>query len=185
MGIQQTSNRLIVLAFCLTALACNQQSNTKKDFHVHFSTNDFIKGQITALTSSKTILSKDIQKDGGMETQHIIIPEWPVELQPFIDSDINKPALKDSYRKDSLMMDSNKTIIYSAIDSGGAVKHLVIYYTGQEISKLQVHIYKKNNLYTSSRTMEYTVNKGYSIVGYQKVRFLKPLTYQVVGTFSH
>ena len=106
---------------------------------------------------------------------------WEKELELFRQSDINKPAWKDSYT-------INRTasgVSYTAADPNLPTRRIVLEFDPQQKPlKILIETRVSNNLYSSADTLEYVPGDFYSIRKAQDVRVLGRQVYRVKGMFE-
>jgi hypothetical protein len=158
-------------------------------------TNYFdIKGYFTADAAKLHRLNPFVQKtvihNGISESKKVKIDDWGRELDLFIGSDINKPALKNSYT----VVDDSNFLIYKAKypelkmremiikKDRGKVKWILIYNKTPPNKFLGLKI---PSLYQTTEKLTYFPDSLYLIEKVQKVRLMGFNHYKIQGVISH
>lgn len=175
----QFSCRAVIAAFIFMALlpSCKpdnlQAGSAPKYFDIkgYFDTN-------TALLSKRNpLVNKAVTQDSVTETKPVHIENWDAELSLFSQSDINKPAWRDSYDVDS----GATGVIYRAKTLDLRTQLIVINKKGNKIKWLMIYNNSQNMLYQTSEKLSYFPDSLYIIQKYQKVRLLGANNYLVKG----
>ncbi|HOS48028.1 MAG TPA: hypothetical protein PLG57_05295 [Bacteroidia bacterium] len=151
----------------------------------YFSIDGYFNNQIQHFTSDKTGLEKEITKDGKKEKRTFANVNWKKELKPFLEADINKPAWKRSYQRDSSSNGNETYIVYSALEPKLNVRKIELYKTADTLSRIKILTEKQNAYYHAMQTMEYIPFKEYTISGGQKVILADTTSYLIHSVFIH
>lgn len=156
--------------------ACSSTSDEQAPKQLYFfDLAGYFKTQATVLPQQAIL--KTVSKNGIPETKNIVIKDWNQELQLFIQSDINKAAWKDSYRKDS----TENILHYVAIDTALRVRSIRIAFENDVPNEVIIHTQSKNVLYHTTEDLTYIPDSLYQITKHQKVILLGLNDYQITG----
>lgn len=92
------------LLISLVISSCNSPA-TQNQSTVYYDVLSFVKQQITELSAQKPLVNKAVAINGTQNQHNTRDIDWSRELELFTQTDINKPALRNSYqitRPDSL-----------------------------------------------------------------------------------
>ncbi|HET8829000.1 MAG TPA: hypothetical protein VFM79_06645 [Pelobium sp.] len=151
-----------------------EQEQTQKYF---FDIDGYFKQQASSL--NRTPVIKTVSKNKVAETKTIVVENWEQELQLFMECDINKPAWKDSYRRDS----SSNILTYTATDPELRVRNIKIDFRGQLPQKIEINTKSKNLLYHTTEKLIFIPDSIYEITKHQKVLLLGLNDYEISGRF--
>jgi hypothetical protein len=111
------------------------------------------------------------------EQKRVEIKNWQRELELFTESDINKPAWRDSYT----IVKTHDSVIYTAIDTTLKTRSLVIVSDGDKIKAIRILNFTKNLLYQTGDQLSYYPDSVYQITKHQAVRIMGAHNYQITG----
>ena len=135
----------------------------------YFSLIDFFGGEVDRLTKMAPTVNKTVVRNGASEEQRVKIDDWENELALFMDSDINKPAWRESYRIDS----TEYTLTYTSVDPELRTQKITIQ---KNESGLVTHIaiqnHTDNMLYQTAEKLDYYTDSLYQIDKQQQVRVI-------------
>lgn len=158
--------------------SCSSANDEPAQKHLYFfDLAGYFKQQASSLKDKKIV--KTVTKNADSETKRLVIENWQQELQLFTDADINKPAWKNSYRKDS----TANTLIYTATDPELRVQKIEIRLSGKTPTKIVIDAKSKNLLYHNKETMIFIPDSLYQITKHQKVVLLGLNNYTITGKF--
>ncbi len=169
---------LMVVAGCSSSSPSGNASS-------YFSIEAYFNDQIRILTSEKTGFEKAITKDGKKEIRNFANVNWKKELRPFLEADINKPAWKRSYQRDSSSNGNETYIVYSALEPKLNVRKIELYKTADTLSRIKILTEKQNAYYHAMQTLQYIPFKEYTISGGQKVILADTTSYLIHSVFIH
>ncbi|MFC2176064.1 hypothetical protein ACFLR1_03750 [Bacteroidota bacterium] len=175
----------VVIAAVLCSCTKNPVEIYYKDQRAYYDIPKFINAQSTNLDKKKQWVRKTVTKDGRT---HIIERgdiEWNDELSAFIDSDINRPAWRGSFKVDTISLDRVWVITYKTEVSEIPVKNVVVTMDKESKECLQVTVDKstENFLYTSNQKLFYTTGEGYMLKGKLSVTYLFESEYAIESEF--
>lgn len=141
------------------------------------------------LTKQNRLVLKSVSNNGFTQTKKVHIANWGHELSLFKESDINKPAWRDSYT----VTGGNGITIYKATDpdlktreimikqDSGKVKWIVIYNDSQPNKTGR---FKNWWLYQTVQKLSYFPDSLYEIEMLQRVRLLGTNRYRIKGLLN-
>ncbi|MBS1502235.1 MAG: hypothetical protein JST32_09245, partial [Bacteroidetes bacterium] len=89
------------------------------------------------------LVTKSANYNSNTETKKVHIADWKTELGIFMESDINKPAWKTSYRTSN----SNDITTYAAIDSGLKTQYIIIKRQNDKVKQVLIYNHTKTTLF--------------------------------------
>ena len=127
------------------------------------------------------IISKTVTHNGTSESRQVEIKNWATELSLFTESDINKPAWRESY---SIIVKPNE-LIYTAKYPELKTRRVVINKAApEEILSIRIENQVNNALYKTSEELVYFPDSAYSIEKHQKILLLGANNYKITGRFN-
>jgi hypothetical protein len=126
------------------------------------------------------ITHKMVYHNGIKETKDVHINNWGVELSLFSQSDINKPAWRNSY----IIEKGDNIEIYRANDPDLKTREIIIKKEGGKVKWILISNSTKNQLYQTKEKLSYFPDSIYIIQKYQKVRLLGANTYYIKGSLN-
>lgn len=178
-------SKLFVIATCGLSLISGLQS-CKPDIKEsnanmkYFDIKGFFRSDSARLTKLNKPIFKSVKHNGVVESKKVTIKNWGTELSLFSESDINKPAWRNSYR---ITTDSN-IIIYQALVPGLKTREILIKKTGGKVKYIMIINSTKNILYSTLEKLSYFPDSLYLIQKSQTVRVLGKNNYDIAGYFN-
>lgn len=164
------------------AAACGSKDNSSITTRTYFDIKGYFEKEADRLQQRNPLIEKSVAQNNQPETKDVKISNWPTELELFTESDINKPAWKDSYRR---VNNGNLTELVSK-DKGLKTQKISI---EKDADGNIVHIFILNNvsnsLYTTTEELNYFPDSLYRIVKHQAVQVIGKNTYSIVGKFKN
>lgn len=140
----------------------------------------FFVEEVKRLEKQKTTVNKTVYRNGISERQENISPVWKTELSLFSESDINKPAWRESYS----VRKTNFLISYTALNNKLRTRSIRIKKNKSgRLIELAVVNRTSNYLYSSSEELLYIPDSLYRIIKKQDVVFLGKNSYKITGFF--
>jgi hypothetical protein len=171
---------LVVLLGCLQGCTPAVQENAKPVFYPW---EKYLTAQIDSLNKHPQAVQKTILLDGKKEEKQLATIDWKQEWAMFLHADLNKPAAASSY--DNLSEDG---FVWYSLKSNEnlAVKKLYIQLDALDRpAKVEIEIEEKNFLFETHKKLNMNFVDGrvqtYSIDGSQKMRWMSPTHYQLMG----
>jgi hypothetical protein len=163
---------------CFVFLSCNETEEVRVNKFRDI--RGFFSEEAKRLEKQKTIVNKTVRRNGIFEKKNNISPVWDTELSLFSESDINKPAWRDSYR---VHIDSTGTS-YTALDNKLRTRSIRIKKNKMDkLIELTVVNRTSNYLYSSSEELLYIPDSLYRIIKIQDVVLLGKNSYEINGIF--
>ena len=169
-------------------LACSKEpsstSNSSNTFNKYFSLKDFFESEIRNLQSKQIVLHKFATLNGEVEKKALSEIDWKTEFTPFINSDINKPAWKDSYRIDSSASELGLLKInYTAQNPDLRTQEIVVTFDKDGQTPKEVHIVNQteNPIYDTTEKLQYVTGKTYLIENQQQVMWMSKDNFKIEG----
>jgi hypothetical protein len=111
---------------------------------------------------------KTVKHNGVSETKTVHIADWEQEFGFFIEADINKPALVNSYN----IITGDSLLMYKAKERNMKVQELIMKKDGKKIKYFLIYTRVENALYKTSQKLTYFPDSLYRVETTQKVRLL-------------
>ena len=170
--------------------SCKPDIKENRTAMKYFDIQGFFKAEALRLAKVNKPIFKTIKHNEVSESKKVLITNWAAELSLFSESDLNKPAWKDSY---SIQADSN-IIIYMAKEKehelntreiliklvAGKVKYMMIINATDTDKHSIQHLF-----YRRLEKLSYFPDSLYLIQRLQTVRFLGTNKYDISGYFNH
>lgn len=169
---------IVVLALVLIA-SCRPDVKEAKGTQQYFDIKGFFKAD-SARLSKVGLITKTVTHNAITETKKIHIDNWGREFELFTNSDINRPAWRESYS----VSKGDNVIIYQAKTPELKTRRIVIGKTGDKVKWILILNHTKNLLYENSERLSYFPDSLYQITKTQKVRVMSKNTYTVKGVFK-
>ncbi|MDB5002407.1 MAG: hypothetical protein JWQ34_632 [Mucilaginibacter sp.] len=158
----------------------------------YFDIKGYFHADSLRLTKLNHLTLKTVRHNGVSETKKVHINNWGSELSLFINSDINKPAWRDSYN----IQDSGDALIYRAKTFDLKTQLIIITKNGDKIKWILIYNSTKNTLYHTTETLSYYPDSLYIIQKFQqislfgdnrytrKIGLLAPNNYTIKGSLN-
>jgi hypothetical protein len=171
----------------LLVLAAAVQPGCKPDIKTsgaslrYFDLKKFISADSARLAKSKVTVVKTVIHNGShAQTKRVSISNWGRELSLFAQSDINKPAWRQSY----LVEVKGDSTIYKARETKLNMRRMVVTQKNGAVTKISILNASSNLLFHSSETLVYIPDSLYIINKQQQVKLLGDNTYMIKGLIS-
>ncbi len=167
--------------------SCGEISNTETQKLPYFDLKGFVKIEAEKLDGENVFLTTRINGVENREEKVLTGSEWLEEFDTFIQSDINKPSLYQSY---DTQVKNN--ILFHTIMEGakGKVKEIRITYIDDKVVSATLKSSEENLFYKTSTIAELYMNNltqkvdHYSIETTQKIWFLKASNIKIMGAIK-
>ncbi len=171
------SKSMLIAILFLVACQGVEEKPSKK----YMDLKGFFEQESARLSKARASVEKTVSRNGISERKKNMVPNWDAELNLFIESDINKPAWRDSYR-----IAGDSTIInYTAIDQKLRTRSIKIRKDRQGVLKDLIIVNRtQNSLYSSTEELRYSPDSIYRIVKKQDVILLGNNNYEISGIFK-
>jgi hypothetical protein len=172
-------NSILFGLLFLLAACSDMKMKPQATTHQYFDMASFMKKELTNLETSKCKARKIVASNGVKEVIESKEVDWKQELALFVETDINKPVLKDMY-----LINTNKDFIeYTALENKAKVQRLAVYGSLEKPTEIQVALIDENQLYQTKKSLAIKFENGrvvsYMISGQQKVVFKDAMTYEL------
>ena len=175
-----TGKKLVFLLVCALALqGCKKDSAAASDTMKYFDLKGYFRADSSHLSKLNPLVNKTVVHNKASENKKVHIPDWGTELSLFTESDINKPAWKESYSVQA----SSDFLIYKAKDPALKTRNIIIKRNGDKIKWILIFNHTKNLLYETQEKLSYFPDSLYIIQKAQRVRLLGTDTYKITGAF--
>ncbi len=171
-------SRAVLLVVLLSGCFSKNQEEARRQIH-YFDLRSYFIQKAQQLNQENTPIQKTVSTNKLSERKRIKVADWNAELALFIDADINKPAWRDSYVKDS----TATKVIYTAKDNDLKTQMIEIDLNAGEPKKITIQTQVNNILYHSTEQLEFIPDSIYIINKHQKVILLGLNDYQIEGRF--
>lgn len=146
----------------------------------YFSLNNYFKAEADRLNKLHPTITKSVNYNNQPETKTVTIKNWKQELGLFIESDINKPAWRGSYK----VITKGDSIIYNAIDTNLRTRQIAVVMKAHNVHSVQIINFTKNLLYQTGDRLSYYPDSVYRIEKHQTVKILGANNYELTGKFQ-
>ena len=172
---------LIRMGFLLSAFlpACKPDVKETAGTMKYFDLKGYFKADSARLSLKHPLITKTVTHNGSTQTQRVYIDNWARELEPFIGSDINKPAWRDSYT----VQTGKGLIIYNTTTRNLKTQKIIIKQTDGKVKWILIRNHTKNILYENTEELSYFPDSLYQIVKSQHVRLMNKNLYNIKGVF--
>ena len=160
--------------------ACKPEIKEKGVTAKYFDLKAYFKADSARLSRLNKPVRKTVTHNGVTETKEIKIDNWARELSSFSESDINKPAWRDSYT----VQTTPAMVIYTATDDDLKTREIIVNKTGDKVKYIVIYNYTKNILYYTNEKLTYWPDSLYKIEKTQHVRLLGLNKYVITGSLN-
>jgi hypothetical protein len=157
--------------------SCKKDSNAAADTKAFFDIKGYFEADSAKLTRANPLVTKTVVHNKVSETQKVHVSDWGTELSLFIQSDINRPAWKDSYD----MSTTDNITRYTAKDPSLKTQKVLLKTVNGKLKWIVIFNHTKNMLYENKEKLSYFPDSLYTIAKKQSVRVLGTDTYQISG----
>jgi hypothetical protein len=148
----------------------------------YFDLQGYFGKEIEKLEKEDPLVRKSVGQDSVMESREMRISNWSTELELFSESDINKPAWRDSYQ----IVRKPLAIEYLAKDKDLRTRRIHILLTSEnQVKQIDILNQTANPFYSSTEQLTYTPGTGYTILKKQHVAIIGPNAYAVSTKFKN
>jgi len=171
-----------VLLLLGSGYACNKPEIKETGAELqYFDLKGYFGKQDTLLTQQNPGVNKTVNHNGANESKNVHISSWKKELNLFIESDINKPAWKQSYDVQS----NNDSTVYKAKFPELKTREIVIRKKAGQVTQIAIVNKTHNILYNTTERLVYAPNAYYLIEKMQQVKIMGANKYLIKGSFSN
>jgi hypothetical protein len=164
---------LVILIFGLVMLTELQACKPEIKNNDSFDLTGYFKREGALLKKLNKPVVKTVTHNKVSETKTVHISDWEQEFGFFIESDINKPALKNSYT----VATGDGLTLYKAKEKTSTVQELIIKRDGQKIKYILIFTNSEPKiyglaLYKTNQRLTYYPDSLYRIETIQHVKLL-------------
>jgi hypothetical protein len=165
------------LILLLGLASCKQESKATADTKAFFDIKGYFEADSARLTKENPLVEKTVTHNGTAETQKAHISDWGTELSLFIQSDINRPAWRNSYEVST----TDNITRYKAKDPSLKTQAVLLKTENGKLKWIMIANHTKNMLYENTEKLSYFADSLYLIQKKQTVRILGTDTYRITG----
>lgn len=143
----------------------------------YFDIAGYFKGQTAVLTKQNPSVNKTAIHNGVSQTKKVQIASWDGEFEQFINSDINKPAWRQSY----VVTQGNGLTIYKANNPGLKTQKIILKQANGKLMWIYIYKHNKNLLFESYEDLAYYPDSVYVIKKWQHVKLMGVNKYEIRG----
>jgi len=170
------SSRFAVLALLLSLVSC-KPPDVRQNKSSYFNLNAYFAVQSQKFAKANFSVLKTVSRNGEAETKKVKIANWQGELSVFSESDINKPAWRNSYKTTV----SGNFIIYKATEPDLKTREIILKKENDHLIYLMVFNVVTNSLFQTREKLTFYPDSLYLIQRKQHVRFLGTNDYLIQG----
>ncbi|MDB4926194.1 hypothetical protein [Mucilaginibacter sp.] len=171
---------LFILSLTFLLPSCKPDIVQNGTTQNYFDIKGYFKADTARLHKLNHLTNKTVTHNGITESKKVNINNWGLELSSFSESDINKPAWRDSYN----IQTNGASTIYRAKTFDLKTQLIVINKQADKVKWILIYNRTKNILYQTNEKLSYFPDSLYIIQKYQKVRLLGANTYTIKGTLN-
>lgn len=174
----------IVFLAGIGLFSCADESTNSLEKSSYFDIKGFIEKNIQQIDSVEVLKESEIQ--GEVKQANVIysIQDWEEEFGIFIEADINRSSLNQSYETTS----SSEMLTHELLpDARNKVKYIKVTYSEDQVSSVSIKIADDNLFYSSTTLAEIYMNTAtnlidhYAIETSQKIWFLDKNDMKIAG----
>lgn len=188
--IQSIMRFIKIITIFLFFAACNIENNTPGKIKVYYSIDSVLEQQMIMLDDLNPDLYKIAWVDQQIDTTSMLLDSagWAREMNIFADITLNKPALRDTYLKDTVSTDSGSWVRYTVKDElkeEVEIEYMHLYFdTSTNLREVNLLYQELGSLYNARRrmTLKFTDDQklsGYLVKGNQKMILKDTINYRV------
>lgn len=171
-----------VLLLLGSSYACNKPEIKETGAELkYFDLKGYFANEDSLLTRQNPDVNKTVAHNGDAETKKVRIASWKKELNLFAESDINKPAWKQSY---DVQTNADSTV-YKAKFQELKTREIIIRKKAGQVSGIAIINNTHNILYNTSEKLVYAPKAYYSIEKVQHVKIMGTNSYLIKGNFGN
>ncbi len=164
---------LLALGFISLTLACQPEEQQQKNVEskAFFDLAGYFQAQIDLLQAEQPRVEKRIVLNEEEEGKTVEQLDYQKELLVFLKADINRPAWRDQYTIDSIMVnDQLGQLRYIAQNEDLKTRRLIITFEGTEVSKVEIDNYTTSAIANLDQSLIYDPLIGYTIHSKENVQ---------------
>ena len=157
--------------------ACKPGSREAGASLKYFDIKGYFEKDSARLTKQNNLVFKTVTHNGVTQRKKVHIANWGTELSLFKQSDINKPAWRNSYE----VSNDRGVLSYKARDTDFTMREMLIKMDKQKVKSIIIFNVTKNMLYRTTEKLSYFPDSLYLIEKYQKLRLMGSNKYMIEG----
>lgn len=124
-----------------------------------FDLSGFLDQELSRLGGQQDVV-KTVIIDGVVETQVLHDYAWTSEMNLLRQWDINRPAWRDQYSRDTLYQATRMHLKYQCLDEDLQVRSMDIWQTGEVVDSIHIEMTVDNPLRTTKGVYRYVPARG-------------------------
>lgn len=169
---------LLCSTMLLSGLQSCRPDNTQSNGSLkYFDVAGYFKADTARLRTLNPKVDKTVTHNGVIENKTVHIPNWGQELNLFIQSDINRPAWKNSYN----ILNTDSLVIYRAKTPDLRTTEIMIRKDKDKVKWIVIFNHTKNLLYETNEKLSYFPDSVYQIEKSQRVKLMGKNLYRIKG----
>jgi SHS2 domain-containing protein len=167
------------LAICLLTVFAQACKPEVKDNGVakYFDLKKYFTNEAVRMEKLHPSVLKTVTYNNQTEQKTLAIKNWQRELGLFTESDINKPAWKNSYK----VITAGDATVYTAIDTNLRTRKMIILSKANAVKQIEIFNFTKNLLYQTGDHLIYYPDSAYVIEKHQTVKIMGEHNYRITG----
>ena len=164
--VEKMFRSILISLFFMLVFSCSQKEEVNSQLpSSFFSMIDFMEEEKKWMVNDKISLTKILSLNGETDTLYVEQPDFELELDVFINADINKPALSDKYNVDSIFRsDRLYKIAYIAKDKKMKTRKLSVWFDSQnKVVNVDIRLFNSSPISKNVQHIIYQPNNGYVI----------------------
>jgi len=168
-----------IILFVLIIASCNGTEQRSPPRYIDL--RKFFEDETVRFEKSKVKIDKSVSRNGVSERKKNISVDWKNEFSLFIESDINKPAWRNSYK----ITEDSRHILYAAIDSNLRTRSILMKKDGEgRLIQISIINQTRSSLYNSTENLRYVRDSMYTIIKHQDITLLGNNDYKIIGSLK-
>ncbi|HJT72449.1 MAG TPA: hypothetical protein VJ720_00490 [Chitinophaga sp.] len=180
---------LIALASLLAS--CSANTGSRHANGLYRDLKGYFQQELNNMEASRPSLQKTVVLNGQRDSMTITTPDslqLQHLLQPFLETDLNKPSLQGAY--DTILLADQFTgkhsLMYKARNTSTVPQEVILDIdNNQHITNVQMNKHVRNLVYEYQQNLVYQQNKHIRIVTWQKIAFLPAKELDVKVLLKH
>ena len=161
---------LLFIGTVLFILSGCQQKDEKKGPLIFFDLKGFLDREATRIGEQSDVI-KTITINGITETKRLEQYAWTPEFDLLKQWDINRPAWRDQYQRDTIPTGDQTLYRYRCLDDDLQVRLMEIWTTTAGVDRVHISTRVDNPLRTTEGSYRYAPNEGLHLTQVSSKRF--------------
>ncbi len=157
--------------------ACSTEPDKKNNINNYSFNIDKLVDQEIAAIQSDSLCKFLVNDTSVIEQVKIESEKIKKDLLDLKNYDINKPAFKNSFE----VLESDTSISFTSKDKSISIKSIKVFGNVEHPSKIQIEISNLNNLYESTKLIDWQFNEYIRIKTIQKVKAMSSDTIDIIS----